>query len=784
ERLRRALLPCKPKTVLIVVNVLPLVFESNEASPSGWDVEWASSATAMFYRTLVSDDDKYTPLFIGCPEVFVAKKEEAALEKQLLKLRCVPVFLDPHVAQRYFQGFCKGVLWPIFHNIVDVYNSAKLQLDDVEEDSTKDAYSRRLFCQETGDTDNSAWCEPIAWNPAAQDKCWSDYCSVNRHFLTSCKRLLGLDYKTSPNGMLVIEYNGRKIHISCSHVEPDVTHLHEELNRNETDPTDAAQTLMMKIENVVRSSREPHKRKTVIGCVDRLEGLTAIPLKLRAFERFLATHPDKCDSVVLVQIGLTLDSRPNDYHRTRDYVMRFVNEINRRHAPPGEVVVYFEEKSKTTCAERVNLWRLCDVYFDTCVRGGLSLLPFEYIMAQHRNIQACRSTPGWSSPRSSSTVNEPGHCFGVMIVSEFAAYSRILGGSLLVNPWKTEDMVAALAKVVTMSYYEKHNRFYVNYKFLVGKADSIPWGERLLADVEAVAAKEMEAKAGETVQVGFGFDFRVMQFESGFENLNVDDLVRKCTKVSRRLFVLDYGGTLSTTASILDEEGAAFSQHNGGMERIPSNGDFGDRLDGGGGLGQDLIRYVDGQVRKPPSKETLANLSTLCADPCNIVFVTSNAQRAELEAQFGTIPHLSLVAENGLFLRKASGSDWECVCSDNELAFAWKGDVKRVMQAYAARTNGSFLVENEASLLYDYRNSDQEYGEIQSLELSAQLRKIIKQKGEATVNCAKGFVEVHQFGVSKAAAVSLVLKVLKQRVGVPEFVFVVGDDKSDDLVFE
>ncbi|KAL4099608.1 hypothetical protein PRIC1_007409 [Phytophthora ramorum] len=851
-----------PKTVLIVVNVLPLVFERSAASASGWGVSWATSATAMLYRTLVRDADQYSPLFIGCPEVFVAKSEEAALEKQLLALRCVPVFLDPPVAHRYFQGFCKGVLWPVFHNVVDVYNSAELQLDCEEEKSKANQWWFGGREEETSGV-KSTWCDPVSWNPAAQDMCWADYCSVNRtfarrvvesyhggdlvwlhdfhflmvpsyllrrlrmalvtmylhvpfpsseifrclamrteilramlcadhigflifeharHFLTSCKRLLGLDYKTCPNGMLVIEYNGRKIHISCSHVEPDVTHLHEMLDQNEADVNETALKFAKNIGDTIMAGRDHEQRPIIIGSVDRLEGLTAIPLKLRAFDRFLATHPEKRGSVVLVQIGITLDSRPNDYHRIRDYVLKFTEEINRRYAPPGGVVVYFEEKRKTTCAERVILWRMCDIYLDTCVRGGLSLLPFEYMIAQHRNIQSkSRTSSGWSSPRGNFDIGGLERSFGIMIVSEFSAYSRILSGSLAVNPWKTDDMVATFAKACSMSYYEKHNRFYVNYKFLVGKSDPTPWGERLLADVESVTAKTEEASSGEVVQVGFGFDFRIMRFESGFVNLDVDELVKKCTSTSRRLFIFDYGGTLSSTASILDEEGAQFSHRDDCANQSSHSLNMSDR--NGDCTGQTAARYIDGKVRKPISDETRANLWTLCADPCNIVFVASNTQRAALDDQFGSIPNLNLIAENGLFIRKAGRSRWECVCDEDKRTFDWKDDVKRVMQAYAARTNGSFLVENAASLLYDYRNSDQEYGEIQSLELCAQLRKIV-ERGEATIIRAKGYVEVHQFGVSKAVAVSLILKVLKDRVGVPEFAFIVGDDDSDEKVFQ
>ncbi|KAF1329030.1 Trehalose-phosphatase, partial [Globisporangium splendens] len=829
----------KPKTVLIVVNVLPLVFARNTAD-TAWVVEWSSSATSMFYRNLVSETDKYSPLFIGCPEVFIAKSEEAAVEKQLRAFHCVPVFLDPTVAHRYFQGFCKGVLWPVFHNVVDVYNSAKLTLDeyvvDREESGGGDKKKER---RESSGT--NCWRDPASWNPAAQDKCWSDYCSVNRtfakriiesyhdgdliwihdfhflmlpsyllrkvrtalvaiylhvpfpsseifrclavrteilramlcadhigflifeharHFLTSCKRLLGLNYTTSQNGMLVIEYNGRKINISCSHIEPDVSHLHDILEHVDGDKD--ALSFKKKIEEHLYDGDK--KRKFVIASVDRLEGLTALPLKLRAFDRFLSLHPDKRKSVVLVQIGLSLDSRPNDYHQTREYVVKFAAEINRRWAPPGELVVYFEEKVKTTCVERMNLWSLSDMYLDTCMRSGLSLLPFEYIVAQKHKKE---HIPDSLWP------------FGSMVVSEFASYSRILNGCLLVNPWKTDDIVNALVKATEMNYYERHNRFQLNYKFLMMHSEQ-KWAERLLSDVESAVCKKQATEARETIDVGFGFDYRVMQFESGFVQLDLDDLVKKCTRSCRRLFVLDYGGTLSWTTSILDEDGAASYHRNGSVDGAMAYSGLGDRKTA---FGQSVIRYIDGQVRTPLSDEARDNIRTLCSDPQNIVFVSSTGRRAELDAEFASIENLNLISDNGFFLKKTGSTQWECLYKGMDLNLDWKDEVKRIMQSFAARTNGAYLIVNEVSLIYDYRSCDPEYGEIQSLELYEQLRQVLK-KGDATVYRGKGFVEVHQFGVNKATAMMLILSYMKEKVGVPDFVFFAGDDESDELAFK
>jgi trehalose-6-phosphatase len=44
-------------------------------------------------------------------------------------------------------------------------------------------------------------------------------------------------------------------------------------------------------------------------------------------------------------------------------------------------------------------------------------------------------------------------------------------------------------------------------------------------------------------------------------------------------------------------------------------------------------------------------------------------------------------------------------------------------------------------------------------------------------------VEVHQFGVSKATAVSLIIHHLNDHVGIPDFALYAGDDESDEVAF-
>lgn len=57
------------------------------------------------------------------------------------------------------------------------------------------------------------------------------------------------------------------------------------------------------------------------------------------------------------------------------------------------------------------------------------------------------------------------------------------------------------------------------------------------------------------------------------------------------------------------------------------------------------------------------------------------------------------------------------------------------------------------------------------------------QKDEAIVYRGQGFVEVHQFGVSKRTMVTLILRILGEQVSLPDFIFYAGDDDSDEFTF-
>jgi len=112
-----------------------------------------------------------------------------------------------------------------------------------------------------------------------------------RHFLTSCRRILGLKYNAQAGGYIGVEYNGRMVAVTISHIgiEPPFV-----------------ERLAVKEQVILETERLQKKfktnEKTVIVGVDQVERLKGINLKLLAIEHFLLTYPEWRTKLQVIQV--------------------------------------------------------------------------------------------------------------------------------------------------------------------------------------------------------------------------------------------------------------------------------------------------------------------------------------------------------------------------------------------------------------------------------------------------------------------------------------------------
>ena len=109
--------------LVVVSNRLPFSVKPGDAG-----YQFLMSSGGLVSAMLgVIDDDAMT--WLGWPGIAADDDmEQATIRSQLAEHKCVPVFLDQHTADGYYNGFCNSVLWPLFHYVQDVLDTNPLQV--------------------------------------------------------------------------------------------------------------------------------------------------------------------------------------------------------------------------------------------------------------------------------------------------------------------------------------------------------------------------------------------------------------------------------------------------------------------------------------------------------------------------------------------------------------------------------------------------------------------------------------------------------------------------------
>jgi trehalose 6-phosphate synthase/phosphatase len=172
-------------------------------------------------------------------------------------------------------------------------------------------------------------------------------------------------------------------------------------------------------------------RQLLVG-VDRLDYTKGIPRRLMAYERLLRDNPDLRGRVQLIQLAVPSRGGVASYQQFRHEVEELVGRINGALGTVGWTPIRYLHQSMSP-KQLVALYRAADVMLVTPIRDGMNLVAKEFI---------------------ASRVDED----GVLVLSEFAGASCELRESLIVNPYLVEDMAAAMTRALTMDAAERRRR--------------------------------------------------------------------------------------------------------------------------------------------------------------------------------------------------------------------------------------------------------------------------------------------------------------------------------------
>ncbi|CAO3592094.1 unnamed protein product [Absidia cylindrospora] len=357
-----------------------------------------------------------------------------------------PVFLDNEHASGHYEGYCKKVLWPLFHLMM--WN------EDVDESQYWDDYVAV----------NQAFARTIANNYEPGDIVWiQDYhlllvpqmlrelrpdaliglfmhtpfpssemfrCiphrreilngmlganlvgfqtyNYGRHFASNCTRILG--YECNPSG---IEAKNGTVTLGTYPIGIDVDRTRKSCHRPNVAPK-------------VKAIRERYAGKYIIVGRDKLDPMKGLLQKLEAFEKFLYDYPEWQDKVVLIQV-----TSPGVIQAPK-YEAKIAETVNRINTQFGSIeftpVNHYHQHIDRD--EFYALLTAADIGLVTPVCDGMNTTSFEYVVAQ-----------------------EDRH--GPLILSEFTGTAHSMSASVIVNPWDYADVSSAINECLIMSDEEK-----------------------------------------------------------------------------------------------------------------------------------------------------------------------------------------------------------------------------------------------------------------------------------------------------------------------------------------
>nr|KJB31282.1 hypothetical protein B456_005G183800 [Gossypium raimondii] len=607
---------CRERKI-IVANMLPL-HAKRDGETSKWHFSWDEDSLLLHLKDGFSPETEV--VFVGSLKVDIDVNEQEEVAQKLLEdFNCVPTFLPHDLQKKFYLGFCKQHLWPLFHYMLPMCPDHGDRFDRILWQAYVSA--NKIFADKVMEVinpdDDYVWIHDyhlmvlptflrkhlnriklgfFLHSPFPSSEIYRtlpvrdeilrgllncdligfhtfDYA---RHFLSCCSRMLGLDYE-SKRGHIGLDYFGRTVFIKILPVGVHMGRLESVLNLSST----AAR---------VKEIQKQFEGKKLILGIDDMDIFKGISLKLLAVEQLLQQHPDLQGKIVLVQIVNPARGFGKDVQEAKKETYMTAKKINEVYGSPNYQPVILIDRPVPRY-EKSAYYALAECCIVNAVRDGMNLVPYKYIVCR-------QGTPGMDEalgvkpeyPRTS-----------MLVVSEFIGCSPSLSGAIRVNPWDIDAVAEALNTAITMPESEKQLRHEKHYRY-VSTHDVAYWARSFVMDLDRACQDHYSKRCW---GIGLGLSFRVVSLSPSFRRLAIDHICSAYRRTNRRAIFLDYDGTLVPEASII----------------------------------------------KTPSPEVISIIKTLCDDPKNTVFIVSGRGRASLSDWLAPCEKLGIAAEHGYFIR-------------------------------------------------------------------------------------------------------------------------------------
>jgi trehalose 6-phosphate synthase len=373
----------------------------------------------------------------------VKPAEEAGAVNQAGRLITVPLSREEH--EGYYLGYANSVLWPVFHNRLDL---AQFEAGYFEQYVGVNRRLAALLKPFVGD-DDVIWVHDYHLIPLAVElrrlgvlnrigfylhipfPPWQTFIALPEHArLARCLAaydLVGLQTKADVSNLIDYLVNG-----VFGNVTPNGRiRLFDRLL------TVASFPIGIDVADFTRPTRDVslvqgRGMSRIIG-VDRLDYTKGLPQKFKAFGQFLETNPQYRRQVVLTQIAPPTRENVGAYADIRNQLETLAGSINGRFGELDWVPIHYIHRAAPR-RRLTAIYRSSRIALVTPLRDGMNLVAKEYVAAQD--------------------PEDP----GVLILSRFAGAVEELEQALIVNPYDIYTAAEVIRTALEMSPEERRER--------------------------------------------------------------------------------------------------------------------------------------------------------------------------------------------------------------------------------------------------------------------------------------------------------------------------------------
>lgn len=443
-------------------------------------------------------------------------------EKEIAKVlreqyKCLPVFLSEAEIEEYYYGFCNKTIWPLFHYFLDkaeyhsqtweTYKKVNQKFFDATAPFIEDGdtiwvhdYQLMLLPQMIREKYPNTkigfflhipfpsfeifrlliWRGEILQGLLGADLIGFHTYDYVRHFLSSAKRLLGLDHSLNK-----IDYEDHYIQVDAFPMGVDYQHF--SMERKEEG-----------FQRILQKMKEDYKDMKVISSVDRLDYSKGIPERIKAFDLFLRSNPQYLQRVRFNLVVAPSRTEVDTYEALRKEITELVSEVNGKYGTMDWMPIWFHFQSFPQ-EYLIALYKNTDAMLVTPLRDGMNLVAKEYIASRT-------------------------DCEGMIVISETAGAASELGEAVIVNPNDYQAIADGIKTALEMPIEEKRIRNQVLHKRLENY-DVNHWAEEFLKALHSI-------------------DLNATSIMHKNLNHDLEQLREDYINAQRRVLFLDYDGTL------------------------------------------------------------------------------------------------------------------------------------------------------------------------------------------------------------------------------------------------